>query len=71
MKRLIYKQCYSPNTQKFQVLMNLEPCIILKLFLKLNDFELEYSCNLYSYKKGEFDNTGSQVSVTKGKKYAC
>ena len=39
------------SKQRIQVLMKLESCIILKVFLNFRDFESYYSCILYSYKK--------------------
>ena len=36
--------------KKFQVLMKIEPYIILKLFLNFSDSEPKCSYNLYSYK---------------------
>ena len=66
MKKLIYKQYCNSNTQKLQVLMKLESCIILKLFLNFSHSEPEnclvnfilihsyiheHSYNLYWYKK--------------------
>ena len=52
---LIYKYYYNlyccSYTQKFQVLMKLESCIILQLFFNFSDSEPEYSYKVYSYKK--------------------
>ena len=45
------------TTQKFEVFIKLEPCIILKLFLKFSNSaipEPEYSYELYSYKNCAF-----------------
>ena len=39
LKNLIYKQYCKSNTQKFQVLMKLEPCTILKVFLNFRASE--------------------------------
>jgi len=47
---LIYKQHCNSNAQRFKVLMKLEPCIILKLFLNFSHSESLYSYNLHSYK---------------------
>ena len=51
MEKLIYKQYFNSNTQKFLVLMKLGPCIIPKLSLNSSDSDSEYSYKLYSYKQ--------------------
>ena len=38
-QKLIYKHDYKSNVQKFQVLMKLEICHILQLFLNFRDSE--------------------------------
>ena len=50
-RKLIYKQSYSSNTQELKVLMKLEPCIIIELFLSFNDSEPEYSYTPFSFKR--------------------
>ena len=51
-QRLIYKQCYNSNAKKIEMLMKLEPYIILELFLNFSDSEPLYSYYPYSYREG-------------------
>ena len=45
----VYKQYYSPNKLKFQVVKKLGPFILLKLFLNSNDSGAQYSYKLYTF----------------------
>ena len=57
--------------KSFCVLMRLELCNILKLFLEFKHFELQYSYTLYPNKEGCTTHEDDHINVNEIFHYAC